>query len=713
MRSSGARVPVPADGVRSVRQVCVVGAGPRGVCVVERLCANASELIGVDQQLVVHVVDPAAGGGGAVWSTGQPAELLMNTVTSQVTLFGDDSVECAGPIRPGPTLYEWVRSLSRMDSAYPDHILREAGRLGPNDYSTRACYGHYLDWVLRELVERADERVRVVVHRKTAASVDDAADGTQVVTLDDGTILSTMDSVVLAQGHVPMPPEDAEQALATHAAQHDLVYLPPANPADVDLSGVRAGTAVALRGVGLNFFDYLALLTEGRGGQFTEQGGQLVYLPSGREPLVYAGSRRGIPYHGRGENQKGVAERHVPRFLTGEVIEKLRIDVPGSFRRDVWPLVSLEVRSVYYATLLGPGFLAEYLPAVARGVEAERALLDRYDLPLALRWDWDWIARPYRDRTFADHTEFRAWLLDYLRADLREARRGNRDSPVKAALDVLRDLRNEVRLVVDHGGLTGRSYRDDLQGWYTPFNAFLSIGPPARRIAELTALIEADVVRPVGPGLVITPTSTGFDVSSALVPGPPVPVAALVEARLPEVDVRRTTDPLIRHLLAHGHGTPYVIDDHQTGGLTVTERPYHLVDATGHAHPRRFAFGIPTEAVHWATAAGARPGVNSVILADADAIARASILAANPEPTQPEPTRPELTQPKPTRAEPTRLNSAQAELTQPGATRPAATRPALAQSDPARPGSIDPVPETRQAAGAVPRPARSRARHPR
>jgi len=34
---------------------------------------------------------------------------------------------------------------------------------------------------------------------------------------------------------------------------------------------------------------------------------------------------------------------------------------------------------------------------------------------------------------------------------------------------------------------------------------------------------------------------------------------------------------------------------------------------------------VPTETVHWATAAGVRPGVDSVILGDADAIARACL----------------------------------------------------------------------------------------
>lgn len=55
----------------------------------------------------------------------------------------------------------------------------------------------------------------------------------------------------------------------------------------------------------------------------------------------------------------------------------------------------------------------------------------------------------------------------------------------------------------------------------------------------------------------------------------------------------------------------------------MTTRPYRLVDATGRTHPRRFAYGVPTESVHWVTAAGIRPGVGSVTLEDSDAIAHA------------------------------------------------------------------------------------------
>ena len=117
--------------------------GPRGTSVLERLCASAPELLPPGTPLTVHVVDPAPPGPGRVWRTDQSAELLMNTVASQVTLFTDDSVDCSGPIRPGPSLYEWA-----------DGARRRAAR-ARTSYPTRAYYGRYLEWVFATVVREA------------------------------------------------------------------------------------------------------------------------------------------------------------------------------------------------------------------------------------------------------------------------------------------------------------------------------------------------------------------------------------------------------------------------------------------------------------------------------------------------------------------------------------------------------------------------------
>ncbi|MER7583160.1 FAD/NAD(P)-binding protein [Kitasatospora sp. NPDC097691] len=657
-----------------------MGVGPRGLILLERLCANATADPGCGP-VTVHAIDPTPPGAGRVWRTDQSPQLLMNTVAEQITVFTDASVVCAGPVVPGPNLYEWAQALTAArrdaprpddlgaadehadfgpDRAYPDDILREAGELGPNSYPTRPFYGHYLRWAFRRAVRTAPPHVTVRVHRDTAVALEELG-GQQLLRLAGGDRI-LLDAVVLAQGHLPTAPDRAPTApdraptatgggpATTRAttAPAGGRRLPPGNPAEVDTTAIAPGEPVAVRGLGLAFFDYLTLLTQGRGGVFEQRAdGRLDYRPSGREPRLYAGSRRGLPYRARGENQKELGERHRPLLLTGPTIRALRERAAARgdvrFRRDVWPLIAREVEIVYYRTLLSGraapaealnGFLRACLYSPAH-LPLPEPLLRRHGITADAQWNWRLVETPYDEQALRGRREFGRWLVEHLDRDATAARGGNVDDPVKAALDALRDLRNEIRQVVDHAGITGHSYREELTGWFSPFNAGLSIGPPGRRIAELAALVRAGVVTPLGPGMRVAtaPRHDGFLVSSAAVPGPAIAVTTLIEARIQDPDVRTTADRLLRGLLETGQAAPYRIPDpdgghHETGALAVTERPSRLVDARGRVHPRRYALGVPTEGVHWATAAGVRPGVDSVTLGDADAVARALLDSA-------------------------------------------------------------------------------------
>ncbi|GGU18241.1 FAD/NAD(P)-binding protein [Streptomyces lavendofoliae] len=593
--------------------MALVGAGPRGTSVLERLCASVPELA-PGTPLTVHVVDPAPPGAGRVWRTDQPAELLMNTVACQVTVFTDESVSCEGPIRRGPSLYEWAAARSY--------------RLGPDDYPTRACYGAYLEWAFARAVAEAPREVTVRVHAARAVRLE-GGDGPRTLVLDDGTVLTGLGAVVLAQGHLPVVRDPSSSHLGAYAARHGLRHFPPANPADLDPAPIAPGEPVLLRGLGLNFFDHMALLTEGRGGVFHHDGqGRCVYRPSGREPRLYAGSRRGVPYQARGDNEKGASARHEPLLLTPDVIERFRKRAdagdPPDFLDEIWPLVAKEVETTYYDTLLRHprGFRGRFLAA-------PEDTLDAHAVPPRDRWSWERISRPYAGETFRSPADFRGWLLAHLRRDAADAALGNVTGPVKAALDVLRDIRNELRLVVDHAGLPGTSRRDHLDRWYTPLNAFLSIGPPRRRIEEMTALIEAGVLDVIGPRMSIRPHNGAFVAESPDVPGSAVTATTLIEARLPEPDLRRTGDPLLAGMLESGQCRTHVVDGYDTGGLDVTPSPYRLIDRQGRADQAVFALGVPTEGVHWVTAAGARPGVDSVTLSDTDAVARAALRACS------------------------------------------------------------------------------------
>ncbi|HXO52397.1 MAG TPA: FAD/NAD(P)-binding protein, partial [Mycobacterium sp.] len=413
--------------------LAIVGLGPRGLSVAERLCANAESLLAHGQELVIHLIDPHVFDGGQVWRSTQDRVLLMNTVACQVTIFVDDTVDCDGPVVSGPSLYEWARSIALIGSpAVPEAVRAEAVTLGPDDYPSRPFYGSYLQWARDRIIWTAPPAVSFVSHQATAVDVRDTPDGLQEVVLSTGEAIGDLQSVVLALGHMPHHLGESETALSQFADRHDLRYIAPSNPADAPLDAIPAGESVILRGMGLNFFDYMALFTIGRGGTFVRDSDDtLIYVPSGQEPRLVVGSRRGVPYHARGKNQKGSFGRHTPRYVTAEVIERLRAradaGAPVDFRRDIWPMIDQEVRTVYYATLVRErrctcdaeeftALFAAAEPAVVpifgdplaiEESDAQRTVLAKFDIDPDQGWDWGRIASPFTDDDVSSTQRFR------------------------------------------------------------------------------------------------------------------------------------------------------------------------------------------------------------------------------------------------------------------------------------------------------------------
>ncbi|MFB4295069.1 FAD/NAD(P)-binding protein [Actinomadura sp. NTSP31] len=612
--------------------VCVVGAGPRGTALVEGIVANAPR-----RRIDVHVVDPYPPGGGHVWQPGQPGHLLMNTVAAGTTLFTDDSVRCAGPIVPGPSLYEWARRIAR-DGHRDPAVRDEAARTLPWSHPTRRFHGHYLAWVYDRVKATAPEWITIHEHRTRAVALTEDAAGRQTVALEDGSGPLAVDAVILAIGHTDLAPTAEQEAYARFAADHGLFYGPPANPLDASLDAVPPGVPLLVRGLGMNFFDHMSLLTTGRGGRFEHHGERLRYHPSGREPVLYAGSRRGVPYLARGDY--GRMPPVVPaRYFDDAAVARLRASGPVDFRADVWPLIAKETAAVYYDVLIREEPTACAMPA-------ER-FRERFD---ALPWE-DPAMAELIGSAFPDpavHLDFAALYrpLDGLpldgepvhetvralvRADLAQARDARR-SPLKNAMTALGATRGPVRRLVAHGGLTGRSHRRDLDGWFQGFAASVASGPPAGRVDEMLALADAGLLRFAGPDLTVTadPVAGVFLGSSPRTGADPVAAPAFLEAHLPPPDLGRTADPLLRGLRAHGACRPYRIPTpggppYQTRGMDVAAGSFRIIDARGREHPRRFALGLPIESVDWLTAMGAKPASNAAMLVQADAVARAAL----------------------------------------------------------------------------------------
>ncbi|GGZ04051.1 FAD/NAD(P)-binding protein [Streptomyces nitrosporeus] len=612
-----------------VHRIAVVGSGPRGLSVIERLGARlaAEPRTAKARPVEIYLIDPVEVGCGRVWRSDQPEWFMMNTVADEISAFSgtpDDGPHRAGA---GPSFGEWWRA---TDADHP----------GPNSYAPRAVYGRYMRFVLSAVRGGLPAGVNLHELRLSVEDLTRTGDGYQL-RLSDGSRLS-VDRVVLTTGHARPGPSGEQRELAQFASDRPgLRYIQGDSAADMDLDNVSSASTVGILGLGLSFYDVMAAFTLGRGGTFKEDAeGRLTYLPSGAEPMLVAGSRSGMPLPARGRNQKSATDPYRPLLFT---VEHVRHRTPGKspdgpvdFRADVWPWLHAEMNLVYYGTEIrhrhGAGREAEFKAGLAvpagSPVPDVAAAAQRYGVRDLPPLDLDRLARPFAGRTYDDHAAFECDLLEVLRRDLVEAARGNVESPLKAALDVLRDTRGVIREFVDYSGLEPGSHRDDFLGWYVPRSSFLAAGPPPVRLAQAAALIRAGVLRIVGPGtrFVPDPASGRFRTRSPQVAGSEVTVDTVLDARIPPPDLRRDPSPLTRRLREQGIWTSYVNGTgdqaFDTGGVAVTRSPYHPVTTGRTADTGLYVLGIPTEHTRWFMQAGSsRPGIWSDFVYDADAIA--------------------------------------------------------------------------------------------
>ena len=505
----------------------MIGAGPRGTSVLERLLANWASA-GPAGTLHIDVIDPYPAGPGHVWQPGQSRLYLMNTQSFYPTVIPEDR-ELAAPLT-GRTFDQW-RELQqrRPDPTLTDEERAEVSGLGQTDFPSRALYGRYLRSTLEELLTRLPAGVTVDFHPATATSVRHAAAGPGDpaaapeksavrfdVVLDDGTVL-TVDTVVLALGHLDAQLNAEQRELLSAAEELGLLYVPPAAPADVDWSVVPAGKPVLVRGMGLNFFDVMGQLTEGRGGRFlaAEANGELTYQPSGGEPLIIAASRRGTPYRAKATLTGYYPGAVQLRYCTENAIAKFADSgIRPSFDYDLWPLLHRDAIWAYYSTLARsqPDAVltdpAEFLRALDESLRPHAHSTGKWENATesviavhvrdAHRLDLLGLAAPLAGRSFGSRAELDAAVVGYLLDDARRSRLGE-DDPVKMAIGALHHGRAVLKTAVADSGITDESWVAGLRGWFESFVEGLASGPPALRAAQLAALARAGVVRFVGP----------------------------------------------------------------------------------------------------------------------------------------------------------------------------------------------------------------------
>ncbi|RGE20773.1 FAD/NAD(P)-binding domain-containing protein [Leucobacter sp. wl10] len=588
---SGSTPPATAP---PVRIVCI-GAGPAAAMLLERIVANRAQTA-PGARLEVRLVDPHPPGGGRIWRRDQSPLLKLNSMLEDVAFFTDPSCRIEGPIEPGPTLAEWVRAVREGRIARPawsDAALdREIDGIGERDFPTRRLNNAYLSWALEETVLRGGDAVRVEWLEDVAVAVEEGAEGDrpQRVRLASGAGLDA-DIVVYALGHSGAHPTNESIRLADFADRHGLGYVAPAFTADVDLGWVPSGADVIVRGMGLAAVDLVVLLTEGRGGRFERDGGRdgaLRYVPSGREPVLHLGSRRGVPYRSKITSRLSGDPVELEYLGPGFHASLARRSEPLDFERDVRHLIAAEFVTGYYRELFTghPDRVAapweRFAPRLRRilngrhlgEASAELAGLIRAHVPDPDdRFDLDAFDRPL---AFADplteaeqrsaHTTVHDRVREHIERDLRHRTSQRHSATLGLFMTALHVYLSLAEVPPQLWSARSRT-RDLPKRWHACFS-YLASGPPGHRLEELIALAEAGAVRFLGGDLdLVADEERGeFAVSGSAVVGSRTARSGasariLIDAWLPEASAARSDNPLLRGLVESGRVRELAVPD--------------------------------------------------------------------------------------------------------------------------------------------------------
>ena len=626
----------PGDGV-SPAEVAIVGAGPAASSLLERIAASASEILD-GQPLRVHLIDPHRAGTGRVWRSDNHPGLWMNSLAEDVTMFTDDSVVCDGPIRPGPSLYEWARSVDAStlaDLPLPAPLSNEILSLTGTSFPTRRVQSAYLEWFHRNLLASLPPEVEVIVHSAKAVDVRDDGDGRQSVHLEGGAAPLVVDAVVLALGHLDSQPDAQSAGLTAFAEQHGLIHVPPGHTAELDFSAIEPGADVIALGFGQAFTDLVVLLTEGRGGSFVDNhDGTLRYEASGREPVIHVGSRRGVPYRSKIDYRLQAARAPLPTFLDEAAIETLLArDGTLDFRRDVLPLVLKEVGWAYYhelfnahperTTISWDEFARRY-KASADSTEIDQLIAasvrDRNDV-----FDLDRLNTPLAGLRF----ESAAALHQHVRGHIADDVERRTDAAFSADLGAFYALLQTFGTIARIGAtsrLSTRSRVEDVNRWWFSFFMYYASGPPPARLRQLLALEAAGLVRFIGAHTTVRADHPrGLFVATSASHPDEIFAGVLVEATVAGASLTRTTDILLQHLRDRGEVIEEVVTDDDgwqanTGKVVVGGPALNLVGADGRLHPLRHGIGAFTSRP--AAGAFSRPNTNAPAFRQHDVVAR-------------------------------------------------------------------------------------------
>lgn len=576
--------------------------------------------------------------------------MCMNTLAGAVTLFTDASFTGVGPRVEGPSLLQWCQLVAEFaggEQREEAHVAEPARRffaagasldavltapgmraevssVHAGSHPSRALYGHYCRWVMETALQRLGSDVEVITHGTRAVSITAQEAGRTLVELADGTSV-VADSVALSPGWLPSEPNGADVELERRTHGRDLLWIGPESPIHQDLNVIRPGETVIVRGLGMGFFDSLSMLTIGRGGRFEGVAGhRLRYVPSGREPVVHVGSRRGLPFLAKSVYQ-GLPPAPILRRV--REAERRGLSSPLRFRDEIWPHLVRDANEAFYLTLARrtPLDMAPILTAIdAVDVESLPQRLGSLLPPHITPFDLPSLFRFRIGPSTA--AEYGARVRELVNADLTEAEAGLA-SPLKAALWEVNGARRFSVLKGAFDGADEDGYNGDLAEFLS-FGGMIGSGPPAFRSRQLLALLDAGLVHFIGPDVTVDVDEDGFSAHSPVITGSAITARVLLDAWVRLHDARHTRDPLVRQLLASGLAEPFARRNGSGGrtpgaSLRIDEVTSELIGPAGR-HGIHL-LGVPSDVARGDTIIAPMPCSDPTMLREIDACVEAML----------------------------------------------------------------------------------------
>lgn len=590
-------------------RIGLIGVGPRGTQILEGL-TNQLSLMKNPPRVTVHIISEADIGVG-IYDINEPDYLFLNVIADQMSIHPDYSLPKNKTIQSvvnRETFYEW---LIKENFKFHGHDISF------NDYLPRNLLGKYLNACCKEIIDKLKKIAEVNIYKNFSTKIILNADGSIKLILNNKTKKEiTVDRLYLTTGHTFIEPMEREanfiQAVSklkkkNRNTKANFIYNP--YPISKLPKCINHDMTVGIEGMGLAGFDVLASLTIGKGGKFheLEDKEELFYEKSNQEPKIVFYSLSGLPLEGQAVVHRTNEKPYVPIFFTCETINQLRKNFGiGKFKKldfelHLWPEIIKEMQYVYYRVFIknrdGDLVVEEFSKKYIKNSSNKHALtllINNY-VEKENQFNWNKLNDPMYDINFNNPHDYKKWMINYLKNDVKECDLGYDFSPHKAACSVLKKIRCVLAYAINFAGLTSDSHQKLLTKYIPIFNR-ISVGPPKNRIKELLALVEADMIDIfIGkkPTLIFDEVKEKFIITGEHIKNNPkrevdIIIKAKIHPMIPHLD----KSPLMKNAISTGLFSEFKNGDFYPGGISINKK-HNPISKNGNIHKNIWVLGIP------------------------------------------------------------------------------------------------------------------------